>query len=301
MFRETELKILETGDGSSIKEIAESIETDPSHISRTVKTLQNKGLLKAKRNRKKTIHIKDNKVVELYQKLNEEHPHINFPKLLKGKKTPILHYLDQPRSVKEIANKTNNYRNTTHRIIKKLHHRGIIKKKNNKYSLKKEFQTLNQFAKEYIHHTHRNKSEKNYTILWETLTEFLIQTSEKIEEDNFHLTGPALFQEYGLPLLNTTKNHYFYTEKIKKIEPKELIYHTLLIDKGTRYQTYCLLLIKKEEINEKELLRKAEKYRLKETIKTLNEYLKTQGKQRTLKQPEWQELKKLAKEYGVQL
>lgn len=301
MLRESELRVLEISEGKSIKGIAKAMESNTGHVSRAVISLEKKGLVETERGREKTVYLTNNKALELYQELTEKHSHIDFAELLKGKAIPVLYYLEEPRTVKEIAEKTDNYRYTTHRIIKRLLHRGIVKKEDSKYRLKEEFQTLNEFAKEYVHHMHRKKTEKSYTILWESLHEFLCQTGERIEEENFLVTGPELFQEYGLPLLTKGKNHYFYTKKEGKVTPNELICHTLLMDKGTRYQSYCLLLIKKEKVTMDELMVKAEKYGLEETIRSLETYLETEGEEKTSKQPDWDELKDLAEEYGVEL
>ena len=301
MLKESELRVLKTANGNSIKEVAEALGSNSSHISKTVKSLEKKGLVETKRGKRKKVHPADNKALELYKEITEEESHIDFPELLKGKAIPILYYLNEEISVKKIAEKSDNYRNTVHRVVKTLLHRGIIKKENNSYQLKEEFQKLNEFAREYVHQQHRRKSRKNYTILWESLNEFLIQSEEKIREKNFLVTGPELFQNYDLPLFPAGKNYYFYSEKKNEIKIFDLICHTLLIDQGNRYQSYCLLLMRNENVNKDKLMKKSEKYGLKETIKSLIIYLRTKGEKRTSNQPEWEELKDLAEKYGVEL
>lgn len=304
MFTESELEVLgvlEGTEGMSIKEIAEALETDSGHASRTVGQLEEKGLVEAERGRRKEVRLGDNKTAEIYQKTTEEHPHVDFPELLKGKAVPVLYCLGEARGVSEVADETGDHRRSVHRIIKKLLHRGIVEKKNNKYQLKKEFQTLNEFAEEYVHHLHRRKSEKDYMILWESLDEFLVQSKEEIGERNFLVTGPALFERFGIPLLTKGRNHYFYTEKKREITPAELVCHMLLIDKGTRYQSYCLFLMGKEGTDREELMREGEKYGVLETVRSLNAYLESRGKEKGREQPKWRELKKMAEEYGVEI
>lgn len=301
MFKKSELEVLEKGNNKSIKEIAEALGSDESYISRVVKELEEKSLVEAGREKRKIVHLKDNKVVELYKEIIKENSHMDFPELLKGKGVPVIYCLNEMSSVSEIVEKTSIHRRSVYRVIKRLLHRGVIKKEGSEYQLKEEFMKMGRFAREYLHHLHKKKSDKDYTILWESFDEFLIQTSEKIEEEGFLLTGPELFKEYGIPLLVKESTYYFYTEEKKEVTPSELVSHMLLIDGGTRYQSYCLLLIKKEGIDGEKLIEEARKYGVVEKVRLLIRYLETGGKEKTLEQPKWLEMEKLAREYGVKL
>jgi len=50
---------------------------------------------------------------------------------------------------------------------------------------------------------------ESFTILWDSLDEFLVQTRVEIESEPFHLTGPELFQQYDLPLMARQRRYYF--------------------------------------------------------------------------------------------
>jgi hypothetical protein len=73
----------------------------------------------------------------------------------------------------------------------------------------------------------------------------------------------------------------------------------LVIDDGTRSQSYCLLLISETEIDRDELLETAQKYEVAERVSNLLEYLDTEGESRSGRLPRWEEFRELADEYGV--
>lgn len=314
MLNESELKTLQKlDDVKTLKEVAESIERSTSYTSEIIKNLEQKELIQINRDgRKKLISPSKTKTIELYKKTTRQHPHIDFPELLSGKTIPLLYYLDDERTVSELAEKTGNYRNTVNRKLKKLQDRGIVKKQEKYYQLNPEFEILNRFAKEYTHHKHKLTIEKithNYSIIWESLNEFLVETSEEIpdnykptnnETGKFILTGYSRFQEYGIPLLTTNRNYYFYSEKQTEITPEDLVCHSLLIDPGTRTKIYCLMLIQTQRLD-KELLEKSKKYDLTDTVESLIKYLETNGKEKEPDLPSWDEFVETAYEYGVEL
>jgi len=68
----------------------------------------------------KRVVPSDARAVERYQDLVRQHSHIEFPELLTGKALEVLYYLDQPRTVSEIADRSDNYRNTVNRVLKRF-------------------------------------------------------------------------------------------------------------------------------------------------------------------------------------
>ncbi|MDY6777023.1 MAG: hypothetical protein SVU32_00020, partial [Candidatus Nanohaloarchaea archaeon] len=170
----------------------------------------------------------------------------DWEELLAGKAVEILFYLDQPHTASELAERSDNYRNTVYRILTRFQERGIIAKTGTRYTVPEEFDLLVEFAREYVHHIHRNTvrdASPRATIIWEDTATFLIQTTDTIEESGYHPTGPTGFEQFGLPLLTTEDNYYFHTEEDWKLDPASLLCHTLLIDDGPRYRSYCLLLL----------------------------------------------------------
>jgi len=171
-----------------------------------------------------------------------------------------------------------------------------------KYTLNDEFEELSTVAREFAHVRHRHRVEdltESFTILWESLDEFLVQTRAEIEGDAFHLTGPELFQAYDLPLMARQRRYYLYSESVDEVSPAELCCHMLVIDDGTRSQSYCLLLISETAIERDELLETAEKYEVDERVSNLLEYLDTEGESRSGRLPRWEEFRELADDYGV--
>lgn len=306
MLRESELRVLQNvGEELSITEIAEQLDRSSSYISEVVSELEETGLVYTRREGKeKLVKPVDSKAIEHLQELGQRYSHIDFPDLIAGKAIPLLYYLDDYRTVAELAEKTGNYRNTVNRIVTRLVNRGILQKDGSKYRLNDEFQLLHEFAEELVHHVHRQTAAEHasqYTILWESLHEFLIQTREEISHESFTETGPVRFQDYDLPLLTTSKRYYVYTRTARELTPEDLVCHTLLIDDGTRYRTYCLLLVQKQGIEREQLLETAQKYGVEKPVQSLIGYLDSRGENTSRELPEWSEFESTAADYEVEL
>lgn len=307
-LNKAELRLLRTIRGeTTLQALEQKLEISPSYASTLISSLQEKNLVRKER-QKRQIHLKpsDTKAIELLHQLSDTYSHINWEELLAGKAIEILFYLDTAHSVSDLETLSDNYRNTIYRILRRFQERGIIRKEGKQYTLNTtlndDFTRLAEFAREYVHHTHRNTIRSvsaEATIIWESVHEFLIQTSETIEEDNFIQTGPTRFQDFGIELLSTSKNYYLYTEDDDTLTPADLICHTLLIDDGPRYQTYCLLLMRKQDVAEGELLAAAQQYSVEERVKHLLDYLETQGEIEEQQLPSWDSFQTTAHEYGV--
>ena len=246
------------------------------------------------------------RAVEVYQDLVREHSHIDFPDLLTGKSPEILYYLDQPRTVAEVAEASGNYRNTVNRVLKRLRDRGLVGSDDGRYRFNKDFERLNEFARELAHHLHRQRLEavtSRGTILWDGYDEFLAQTDSEIDTEGFHETGLARFAAYDLQFLLTGKRYYFYSEHLEAVEPAELCCHTLLIDDDTRYRSYCLLLLSHADVGEDELREAASKYGLVDEVDALLRYLRNNGDGaiEDNRLPKWSAFEELAADYEVTL
>ena len=304
MIREAELEVLGAlRIPATISELADRMGRSQNRVSEIVSGLSAKGLvLKQREGRSKRIVPTESKAVELYHDIITRYGHTDPPKLLAGKGIELLYYLDEPITVRELAERTDNYRNTVHRRLKTLQNRGIVGKTDSTYVLTEEFTVFHEFATELIHHDHRRKvgeAVDTSTILWEDHESFLFETPEEIEDERFVLTGPRRFQEHGIPLLPTDRRHYLYTESQLTLGPEELICHTLLIDSGPRYQSYCLLLMSAVDIDDDRLGRLAQRYDVSTLVEDLITYLETRGSVRTDSQPSWDEFRELAQEYRV--
>ena len=325
MPSEAELRTLEIlVTEKSVSELSEDLEYSLSYTSEVVSKLEEKGLVDTrKEGKQRLVSLSESKATELYRKLVQSHSHVDWEGLLSGKAVEILFYLDEPVSASELAEMTDTHRVTVHRILDRFLKRGIVQKHDSRYRLNENFLTVNDFSKEYFHQVHREITSSNlliidtqeniqfkltfqdvekygsesYDILWENPYTFLLSTNDslRIENPDFHLTGPERFQEYGIELITTDRRHYFYNEDIDEITPQELVCHTLLIDDGMRYRTYCLLLIEKEDIHE-EVLEVSEKYGIEEIVNSLIRYLEGED---IVKMPERTEFESAARKYGV--
>lgn len=304
MLGEAELTALEAlREPTTVSGLADRLDRSQSYVSEVVDKLADKGLVRKDRNgREKHIIPSESKAVELYHGLSQRYSHIDFPELLSGPTIPLLYYLDEPATVAELADRTDNYRNTVNRRVKQLRDRGILRKDGTLYRLNEEFQDLNRFAREYHHHVHRQRASAvmdAYTILWEDHESFLVQTDGQITDDSFLTTGPERFGDYGLPLLTTESHYYFYPTEQIDFSSEELVCHMLLIDSGSRFRSYCLLLLSSEDVNEELLNSRAAHYCVSKLVEQLLEYLETRGETTAEPLPSWDEFQALADEYEV--
>ena len=304
MLRRIELEVLATVErGDTISDLATKLDHSESYLSRAVADLREKGLVYTERDgRRKRVVPSDSRAVEVYQDLVRQHSHIDFPELLTGKSLEVLNYLDQPRTVAEIADLSDNYRNTINRILKRFRDRGLVGTDDGRYDFNADFDRLNEFARELVHHLHRQRLEAvapNGTILWEDHEEFLAQTETEIDVENFHETGLAVFAAFDLLFLLTRHRYYLYSEDMEDLSPAELCCHTLLIDNGARHRSYCLLLLSRIDVDEQTLRDRAAKYGLEGEIEDLFQYLKTHGDVDDDRFLEWDEFQKLAAEYEI--
>jgi predicted transcriptional regulator len=304
VYSEAELQALEALHGeSTVSELAEELNRSRSYTSELVARMESKGLVHTTREGKqKQINRSDARAIELFDSFVHQYTHIPFPELLGGTTLRILYHLESPATATHLAEQVNVHRSTVHRSLSPLENRGIIYKSDGTYTLNDEFEALSIVAREFSHLRHRHcvkDHAESFTILWESLDEFLVQTRAEIKEDAFHLTGPELFQAYDLPLMTRQRRYYLYSESIDEVSPAELCCHMLVIDDGTRSQSYCLLLISETAIDRDELLEAAQKYEVAERVSNLLEYLDTEGESRSGRLPRWEEFRELADEYGV--
>ena len=186
MLRRIELEVLATVDhGETISELATKLDHSESYLSRAVGDLVEKELVYTERDgRRKRVVSSDARAVERYQDLVRQHSHIEFSELLTGKALEVLYYLDQPRTVSEIADRSDNYRNTVNRVLKRFRGRGLVGTDDGRYEFNADFDCLHEFARELAHHLHRHRLEAvapKGTILWENYDEFLAQAETEID------------------------------------------------------------------------------------------------------------------------
>jgi len=305
VLRRIELEVLATVErGDTISELATKLDHSESYLSRAVADLVEKGLVYTERDgRRKRVVPSDARAVERYRDLDRQHSHIEFPELLTGKALEVLYYLNQPRTVSDVADQSDNYRNTVNRVIKRFRDRGLVGTADGRYEFNTDFDRLHAFARELAHHLHRQRLEAvapKGTILWEDYDEFLAQAETEIDAEGFHETGLARFAAFDLQFLLTGHRYYVYSEDLDAVSPAELCCHTLLIDDGSRHRSYCLLLLGHVDVDEEGLREQAAKYGLEDKIDALLRYLETEGEVNDKRLPEWDEFQKLAADYKIE-
>ena len=307
MLGKSELRLLQTlqkyGEGATISTLSQSMEISLSRTSELVNSLQQKGFIKVEGvNKKKHVSFADTKHAQLIRDLFERFGYMDFSGIISGETLSVLWVLDKERNVKEITSISGISRASVHRILKRLMERGIVRK-DSKYSLIPDFILLNEIAREMVHYFHRKKARElspRAIVVWEGLREFIVKAPEAVKHKNFHLTGPSKLGDYGVPLLLAGTSYYFYSEKKKSIDIHDVIIHTLLIDaRSTRYITYLLVLLAKNKVDEKLLLKRAEEYDVAKEAKALINFLRNRGRRRAKHFPTWREFSEKAKTYGV--
>jgi DNA-binding MarR family transcriptional regulator len=304
MYTEAELRVLAVARSEpTVSGLAEDLDRSVNYVSELVDRLVEKRLVHTTRAGKtKRIHRSSARAIEVYDEFVQRYPHIPFPELLGGATLRVLYHLDAPASPTDLAEQAGVHRSTVYRSLSPLQHRGIVYRNDGRFALNDEFKDLATLAREFAHHRNRNRVAEHtdtYTILWESLDEFLIQTDEEIKTDAFHVTGPEWFQAYGLPLLARQRRYYLYSKSTETISPEELCCHTLLIGDDTRSRSYCLLLLSKVDVDRNQLLDAATTYGVVDDVEPLLEYLDTDGETRTEPLPTWDEFRTLADEYEV--
>ncbi|ELY82600.1 hypothetical protein C487_01575 [Natrinema pallidum DSM 3751] len=292
-----------------ISTLAEQLDWSGGHTSRIVSELEAYGYVQTKQSgRQKLVSPTDIEPIEQLEGLFTEYSHMDLPDLIAGAGLLVLYYLDQGRTATELAELSGVSQATIYRRLDDFQRVGVVGKSKSRYRLNDPFAVLAPIARGLLHQKHRREAQRHASglnFLWETHDEFLFACNSEVTADGFYLTGPALFEAFDIPLLTRDRRHYFRTDRLSEITPAELACHTLLIDDGPRYRTYCLLLMQQQDIERTVLRERAEHYRSEATIDLraivdeLIEYLETDGTTTTAQLPKWEEFKQTARDYEI--
>jgi len=293
----------------SVTSLADSLDWSLGHTSRVVSELKTWGCVRTEtQGRRKVVVPTDIEPVEELEALLTEYSHVDFPQLIAGSGLQILYYLDHSWTATEIVEHSNVSRATVYRRLDDLQQVGIVSKSTSQYELNDQFTPLSSIARGLYHHRHRREAKRHtgkISIHWETHDEYLFTCDEKIEDNKFYLTGPARFEAFDVPLLRRDQRQYIRSDRLAEITPADLICHTLLVDGGPRYRTYCLLLIEKQAVEPSALQERAAHYQpeaaldLRAVVDELLEYLQTEGEATTDRLPEWEAFEQTATEYDI--
>ncbi len=310
MLSKSEISVLRTlqreEEKITISRLSKKVGLRLPWVSELVSSLREMGFVEVERRKKeKLVYFASTKRAELMEEVLGKFDYMDFTGLLSGSALGVLFALDRERSVKDIAYALGVYRASTHRILRRLMERGVVKKRDARYSLNPDFAKLNEIAKETVYFLHRKKAQElspGATIVWWGFQEFIIKAPVAKEIGGVHPTGPSKLGDYGVPLLVSRANYYLYSKRMERIDLYDVVVHTLLIEpKSTRYITYLLIVLAKKEVDEKSLVERAEDYGVAEAARALLNFLKTKGKVRGEHFPTWGEFREKALSYGVEI
>lgn len=300
------LQTLQREEKTGITGLAEKMALSISRASELVGSLKEKGFVEVERRKKqKLVFFASNKHAQLTEDLLGRFDYMDFSNLLSGGALGVLYALEEEQSVKDIADALGAYRASTHRILKRFMERGVVKKRNARYSLNPDFKGLNEIAREAMYYLRRKRVQElslGAAIVWEGFQEFIARAPGARESGGFRLTGPSKLGDYGVPLIAPKADYYFYSERKERIDLYDVIVHTLLIDpKSTRYITYLLIVLVKSGADEKSLRERAKAYGVAGEAGALLNFIKEKGRIKRKHFPSWSEFKKKALNYGVEV
>lgn len=314
MLSKSEIKLLSEIENEGVEHVpvtvvADRLDWSAGHASRVVSTLEQREYLTTERAEgKKFVALTDIQPVEQLGTLTMEFDHVDFPELIAGSALDILYYLNRDRTATELTELSGVSRGTVYRRLNELQRVGIVGKDHSRYELTDPFVQLTELARSIAHHDHRQEALTHTTgvnILWETHDEYLFSCDAEVTGESFHQTGPAVFERFDIPLFTRDRLQYLRSNQLSEVTPADLVCHMLLIDDGTRYQTYCLLLIASQNLTEERLTERADHYTeeadkdLVEFIERLLTYLDSTGRISSEQLPVWEEFKRTAADYDI--
>lgn len=316
MLSQTELRVISglvyiEGERVTVRELSDRLDWSETHTLRVVADLESKEYIDVEqRQGVKHLSLSFIRPVEEFVDLAREFEHVDFPDLVAGSALRILYYLDTDRTATELTELTGLSRATVYRRLGSLRNVGIVRKNHSRFALTDDFTPLAEFARAVATHDHRMEARTHGVqahLIWESVDEYLFSCRSELTATEFHETGPGIFERHGVPLLTRDRNHYIRSERLTEVTTAELVCHTLLIDDGARYQSYCLLLITEHDIDQSTLVDVATHYDrdgeigLADIVTQLCTYIASGGDVTTNRLPDWNEFEQMATEYEISL
>ena len=293
----------------SVQEVAAELGWSEGYASRTISGLEAREFVRTERTGgRRVVSTIPVRPVELLGSLASEFDHVDFPDLLAGSSLQILYYMDRPRTAAELTEACGVGRTTVYRRLNALQRVGIVGKDHSHYELNEPFSSLSTVARSIAHHDHRREATRQtagVTLIWESHDECLFACDTAVSDPAFVRTGPAAFEAFDIPLLTRDRFHYVRSERLATLTPADLLCHTLLIDDGSRYRSYCLLLMTSRDVDRAMLTERAAYYDrtaaidLQRLLTQLTRYLETNGAVTNDRLPAWDEFERTAADYGI--
>ncbi len=303
---------LSTGREATAADLATDTEYSQAHLYDVLDELVEAGLLDEGRgpNNQRRVHLADHPVVEAYRTLQSELSHVEWPDLLSPATLRVCWYLEEPRRVATIAERLDITRQGVHKALSPLKHRAMLSPSGPKYALHADLSPLLAFARAVVQHEHRSRVRTlapSATIEWCDPKRALVRVQTAADTDaleaasDWHLTGLARFEEYGLQFFLAGEPAFWYAPDAE-LTPTDVVCHTLVRDRGSRRVSYAMLLIEKLDINQETLTETAQWYELESTMTAM--YRPLQGEfdaseESPVPIPSESEFMALKEQYGV--
>lgn len=273
-------------------------------VSRVITALQDKGFVTTKKiGLSKIAILSETKHATLWRKLILEFKHMPLEELISGASLEVLSAVCSftLTNRKEIGQATLLSERSVASVLEKLGRVGIIRKVMPKYSVSPRFRTLKEFVIEYRHYLNESIAEEfaaDAVVLWECDTEFVIESKTLRTKEGFQPTGASAFSRFGIQLL-IPSFYFFYSPSTRKLRLEDVVLHSLLLPERNVLPT--MLVWKKHEkvVNIRYLKSQAKKYGAAEPVDAIIAYFASEGRERPLGFPTWDEFVLRAKEYGM--
>ncbi len=189
---------------------------------------------------------------------------------------------------------------TAKRMLKKLRSLGIVfMASRGVYELREDAYPLADFSRRMLMHMYLAEAEAELGAIKETRFSFnsargleaVFVTDKEVSSNRYWPTAYSAFARYGISLILAGK--YYYANI--RPEPADIILHTLAISKDARSIAYVSALILKNNLDQKRLLEKKQRFGLGEDfINALIEFARSKGERAPPEFPSWEEVEGVA-------
>jgi hypothetical protein len=231
------LRNLVSANGSEVTELAKSMNTNPTYMSRVNRDLVSKGFLEVdKEGNTKKVYLANTQHAILLRRFILNNPNFNL-NIFTGKAISILVSIScmNLKTWDEIIQNSNVSYLTVQRHLSNFKKVGLVRK-NESYGISPRFQTIKEFLKtfqDYIHMVEATKYAKDAVVKWGCGECFLVETEKNLD---LPVTGVTAFPRYGAQFI-IDKNLYIKCNNEKLSLEDHIINHLLA------YSSYILLFL----------------------------------------------------------
>ena len=251
--------------GWSVVSLAGKMAVSCAQVSRAVASLEKKEFVTAARSRQKLVQFSSAGHASAFLYLLGLHPHVDFVSTLSNSSLRVLSaFTGSAIAIEQMARISRTPTVTVRRTVSKLMERGIlVRQEKNQYQL--ALSGLQTFVQAYATHSLQEKAGVDGLICCGPNA--VLRTKTPIPR-RFELTGVSIFYRFGVPIVQTDFQDYWFNlfdSKTKKPSLEEAVVHALvrstLISSG-REVSYAMLVLYNnwKKVDQKQLLQTAQDY-----------------------------------------